>query len=281
MSGGLIDLHTHTTCSDGALTPTELARRAVAKGVTTLAVTDHDTVAAWSELASFKHADLACVCGIELSSHWGPLDVHVVGLNVDPSNVTLLAGIASQRDARDTRARRIAHKLKRRRIPDPLAGAMRYAQGAVIGRPHFAQHLVACGAVPDVAAAFKRYLGKGKPAAVRTDWPALQTVITWIHAAGGKAVLAHPLKYRVTSSRRRQLIKAFRDAGGDAMEVISGVQRPDATSHASRLCTEFGLLASLGSDFHRPSQSWNDLGHGLVLPGGLRPVWAEWAEWAA
>lgn len=274
------DLHTHTTCSDGALTPAELIDRALARGVGTLAITDHDTVAAWplatARAAARTLGNLELVCGIELSARWGSLEVHVVGLNIAPEAPVLQDGIAQQREARDERARRIAHRLARRRIPEPLAGARRHAKDGIIGRPHFAAHLVDCGAVPDRKTAFKRFLGQGKVGDVRTQWPDLCTVVGWIHAAGGQAVLAHPLKYNISATKRRALLTAFCDAGGDAVEVVSGHQHADMTAHMATLCRQFDLAGSTGSDFHSPQHSWSDLGRGLELPRSVTPVWAAW-----
>ncbi|MEO1576639.1 MAG: PHP domain-containing protein, partial [Pseudomonadota bacterium] len=264
-------------CSDGALTPTELIERAVARGVGTLAITDHDTVAAWPLAAASAPDNLALICGIELSARWGSLEVHVVGLNIAPETPRLVEGIARQRAARDERARRIAHRLARRRVPDPLAGARRHASDAVIGRPHFAAHLVACGLVPDRKTAFKRYLGQGKVGDVRTEWPDLATVTGWIHAAGGQAVLAHPMKYTISATKRRALLTAFRDGGGDAVEVVSGHQHPDMTAQMATLCRQYDLMGSTGSDFHSPQNAWSDLGLGLDLPRSVTPVWAAWA----
>lgn len=271
------DLHTHTTCSDGALSPEELVDRAVARGVGTLAITDHDTVAAWPAAVARSGDNLALVCGIELSARWGSLEVHVVGLNITPDTPQLTHGIALQRTAREERARRIAHRLSRRRVPEPLEGARRHAGTGIIGRPHFAAHLVECGLVPDRKTAFKRYLGRGKVGDVRTEWPDLNTVTQWIHAAGGQAVLAHPLKYNVSATKRRALLSAFCDAGGDAVEVVSGHQHPDMTAHVAALCKRFDLMGSVGSDFHSPQHSWSDLGCGLELPRSVTPVWAAWA----
>jgi predicted metal-dependent phosphoesterase TrpH len=252
-------------------------QRACAQGVGTLAVTDHDSVSAWPELCAARPDGLTLISGIELSARWGTLDVHVVGLNVTPDAPSLAAGVEQQRAAREVRAERIAHKLARRRIPDPLAGARHHAGNAVIGRPHFAAHLVDCGAVPDAKTAFKRYLGNGKVGYVRTQWPEVGTVIDWIHAAGGQAVLAHPLKYTISASKRRVLVAAFKADGGDGLEVISGNQVAAQTEHAATLCRKAGLLASVGSDFHTPAHPWTELGRGLTLPRRLEPVWSAWS----
>lgn len=128
----------------------------------------------------------------------------------------------------------------------------------------------------DVAEAFRRFLGRGKTGDVRDQWPALGTVIGWIRDAGGTAVLAHPARYRMTASRLRRLLADFESAGGTAMEVVSGSQNPDVTDHLAEICRHFGLLASCGSDFHRPTGPWGELGNFSVLPDSCRPVWDAW-----
>lgn len=276
MNGGTIDLHTHTTCSDGSLSPIELIELAAQRGVEMLSITDHDTLGAYDVALSACPNAPQLVPGVEISARWKHQDVHILGLNVDPSARGLRTHLQGQWQARKRRAERIAHRLSRRRIPDALEGARRHAGSGVIGRPHFAAHLVETGVVPDAATAFKKYLGSGKVGDVRTPWPAMSEVIDWINAAGGVAVLAHPAKYGLTATRLRLLISAFKDAGGGGLEVISGLQQEAGTRVLAALCDEAGLLASRGSDFHHRDQRWAELGRGPALPTSLRPVWSRW-----
>jgi hypothetical protein len=270
------DLHTHSRHSDGSLTPGELRALALERGVDLLAVTDHDTVAAYADEALCDGPALRVIGGIELSARWRKRDIHVVGLNIDPRHAGLREAIESQRVAREDRGERIARRLERRGVPDALAGARRYADGGTLGRPHFAAHLVACKKARDTAEAFRKYLGEGKPGDVRTAWPELETAIGWIVDAGGVATLAHPAKYRLTRTRLFELIADFKDAGGAAMEVISGLQQHAQTRTLASHCERFDLLASSGSDFHHRDQRWAQLGRGLTLPPGLTPVWSDW-----
>ena len=267
------DLHTHTTASDGTLAPAELLARAVAHGVTHLAITDHDTVAAYNRLPA--RPDLALVPGIELSTRWRRIGVHVLGLGIALDEPTLAAGIAAQQSARQRRAGRIAARLVRAGLPDLLAAAEALGGGSV-GRPHFAAALVEQGHVTDVRAAFRRYLGAGKPGDVRSEWASLDEVIGWIAAAGGIAVLAHPAQYRLTRTKLRELVADFRAAGGRGLEVVSGRQHPELTARLAELADEAGLLASAGSDFHRPDRPWAELGGCPPLPARCRPVWSAW-----
>jgi len=268
----IFDLHTHTTLSDGALTPGELLLRAVEKGVDVLAVTDHDTIDAYQELPA-NHDSLRLIAGIELSTQWESTGIHVLGLNIDPCSDAIKAGARVQSEARIERARVIGEKLEKHGIEDAFAGASQLANGSYIGRPHFAQHIINIGKAGDMQAAFKKYLGAGKTGDVRQHWADLQQVIRWIRDANGIAVLAHPLKYKLTNSKLKRLLDSFIQAGGQGIEVVSGRQLQQQTEYVSRLCEQKNLLASVGSDFHRPSKHRADVGAITGLPGNVTPVW--------
>ncbi|MBR9912049.1 MAG: PHP domain-containing protein [Gammaproteobacteria bacterium] len=274
----LFDLHSHSLHSDGILRPQAVVSRAKENGVTTLAITDHDSISGLAEARVAAAAlDMQFINGIELSCLWDGVGVHVVGLNFDTGSDVLLAAIEGQGRARVERAVMIAERLARLGIADALAGAQEIAGIGAIGRPHFAQLLVNRGLVPNTSAAFKRYLGAGKPGDVKQLWPPVARAVEWINAAGGVAVLAHPEKYKMTRSKLRRLLTEFRAAGGQAMEVVSGRQAPDVTRSMAQLAAEFGLYASCGSDFHDPAQAWQDLGRFEPLPASCEPVWTCWA----
>lgn len=268
------DLHTHTSASDGQLAPAALLDRARVRGVTHLAITDHDTLAAYDALDC--PAELTLIPGIELSTRWRKRGVHVVGLQVALDNDELNNGIAQQQQARTLRARKIADRLVKAGLPDVYSEVMTLAGGSNVGRPHFAQHLAAAGHVRTIADAFKKYLGDGKAGDVREVWADMAEVIRWIQAAGGTAVLAHPAHYRLTRTKLCELLGDFVAAGGTAMEVISGKQEQRETRKLAELASDFELLASVGSDFHRPDASWADLGCCAELPADCRPVWDSW-----
>jgi predicted metal-dependent phosphoesterase TrpH len=271
-----IDLHTHTLASDGQLSPAELLRQAAAAGVNLLAITDHDTIAGVAELDTYTAPACTVIPGIELSTHWRKIGIHILGLNIDLQNTALLSGIAQQQAGRLQRAERIAEKLEKLGFSDLLDGANKLAGDSVVGRPHFAQHLVNSGQVKSMKEAFRKFLGPGKPGDIRDVWAPMEEVIAWIHAAGGSAILAHPAKYRLTNLKMEELVKDFRADGGDAIEVISGKQDPTLTSRLGRLASRIGLQASAGSDFHRPGQAWAALGDVAPLPTGCRPIWESW-----
>jgi len=272
----LADLHTHTRASDGRLAPAELLRAAHAAGVEMLAITDHDTLSAYAKLDTSLAPRCRIVPGIELSTTWKKIAVHVVGLNIDLQDSTLQTGVARQQTARRERAGVIANRLERLGFRDVLSGAEQLAAGAGISRVHFARHLVESGQIKSLEEAFRKYLGPGKVGDIRESWAPLDEVIRWIHAAGGTAVLAHPAKYKLTNLKLEELTRDFGAAGGDALEVISGQQDANLTARLGKLATRHGLLASCGSDFHQPGQRWAQLGLVAALPQSCTPVWERW-----
>ncbi len=268
-----VDLHTHTNASDGALSPMELLQAAADEDVELLSITDHDTLAAYESLE--LPAGITLVTGIELSAEWAGRTIHIVGLDVDPDSAAALDAVDHQQRARRERARCIAERLGKHGLQLDLGAVLARANGASIGRPHFAAELVENGSVRDFRTAFRKYLGAGKPGDVKTEWPALETVVQWIRDAGGKAVLAHPAKYRMTRTKLRCLAEDFVDAGGEAIEIVCGPQHGDVLGQLSDLARAFGLTASIGSDFHAPA-AWSRPGVDTAVPSDLTPVWATW-----
>lgn len=270
-----LDLHMHSTASDGALSPCALAEACQAKGVTRFCLTDHDTVAGVAEAQ--RHADslgLRCLAGSELSTLWRGIGIHVVALLPSGAHGALEAGLAAQARARDARAEEIAHRLEKVGLDAALARAREQAGSErPLGRPDFAKALVAAEVVPDIPTAFKKYLGAGKPGDVKAHWPYLSEVVEWIRDSQGIAVLAHPLRYRLTHRKRGQLLDAFREAGGEAAELISGHQNADVGRDLARQLEARDLMGSQGSDFHYPG--------GPLAPGvmsapprcSVTPVW--------
>jgi predicted metal-dependent phosphoesterase TrpH len=272
----LIDFHTHTSASDGALAPSELVNRALAGNIELLAITDHDTVSGYLSAAEYlrsRRDPLRLVSGVELSCRWSGATVHVVGLGVDASAPALQSGLGSLDRARLERAGEIARRLGRKGFVGGLEGALRHAGDSQLGRPHFAAWLVEQGHVADHNQAFDRYLGQGRIGDVKAFWPELADVTRWITASDGVAVLAHPLKYRFTRMKLRRLVKDFSAAGGEALEIVSARQTPDQVRSLCALAREFDLEASVGSDFHRDGPYSPKLGVELPRLEGLRGVW--------
>ncbi|MEM9401623.1 MAG: PHP domain-containing protein [Pseudomonadota bacterium] len=270
-----IDLHSHSTASDGTLSPADLVRFAVEHGVSTLAITDHDTLAAYDQLP--VELPLTLICGVEFSCLWQGRTVHIVGLDVDRDHALLTALVADQQAARLARAREIEDRLCRLKLAEDFDDVFS-RQSGVPGRPDFARALVARGVVADMKTAFRKYLGTGKRGDVKALWPAINTVVETIRASGGVAVLAHPSKYRLTRTKLISLIKTFVDAGGESLEVVCGQQDPATTRQLADLCHDFGLLASCGSDFHSEANAWSRPGRFPELPKRLTPVWSRWTD---
>jgi 3',5'-nucleoside bisphosphate phosphatase len=269
-----IDLHTHSNCSDGALTPAELVVRAAAAGVGVLALTDHDSTDGLEEAGNAAAAlGMHLVPGVEISTSWRAQDIHVLGLWIDPAATALRNLLKSQVESRRARMRGICRRLGKARLPaDELLAAVE-AQGGVPTRTHLAEAMVASGLVARSDEAFRKYLAKGKSGYVGVQWPTLQETIGAIRAAGGVAVLAHPGRYRLSSGARRRLLDEFTLAGGTALEILSGGNGAQHVESCTILALKYGLQGSVGSDFHSPRFAWNPLGRSLKLPDCITPVW--------
>jgi 3',5'-nucleoside bisphosphate phosphatase len=272
------DLHSHSTHSDGLLTPAALVQRAARRGVDVLALTDHDEISGLAEAhAEASGSPLRLIAGAEVSVSWRDVTLHILGLRLDAACLALRDGLARIRAGRADRARRIGDSLADAGIPGAYEGALRFVTSErLISRTHFARFLVEAGHVRDVRDVFKRFLVRGKPGHVEHAWATLPDAIDWIHSAGGRAVIAHPGRYKLGPSALRELLAEFSDAGGDGIEVVSpshsAAQVTDFACHARRL----GLLASSGSDYHGPGESYVDLGDMPPLPAGVTPVWHDW-----
>jgi 3',5'-nucleoside bisphosphate phosphatase len=255
----LIDLHLHTTASDGLCSPRQLVEQAAAAGVTTLAVTDHDTVAAVAEVAALSSAaGLAFVPGIEITAIEDGADVHILGYFLDPASPRLAAFLSAQRESRVARVHAIAERLASLGVGinvGPLLETANRQNGSSIGRPQIARALVAAGHAVDTNDAFERWLGRGRPGFVPRVGAQSEEVIAIIHNAGGLASLAHPGITRVDAR-----IAALRNAGLDALEAYHSDHDADTRDRYLALARDLGLLVTGGSDYH------GDPAHG-VAPG--------------
>lgn len=269
------DFHCHSRASDGTLTPTELLERAAAAGVQWLALTDHDTHAGLAEArTAAERLGIRLVNGAEWSLRWEKRELHVLGLNTDPSAPAMQALESAQRAAREKRARLIGEKLDRAAgISGSYASACELSGDVTPGRPWFARVLMAQGKARDMNHAFNRFLKQGQSAFVATPWATLEEGITAIRASGGVAVLAHPQHYELTRTKLRRLLADFCAAGGQAIEVAMPGLAPHQRQRLEECLRDFPLHASGGSDFHSPEQSWLTLGRLPPQPVGARPVW--------
>ncbi|WP_053270395.1 RNase RNM [Escherichia coli] len=276
----IYDLHSHTTASDGCLTPEALVHRAVEMRVGTLAITDHDTTAAIAparEEISRSGLALNLIPGVEISTVWENHEIHIVGLNIDITHPLMCEFLAQQTERRNQRAQLIAERLEKAQIPGALEGAQRLAQGGAVTRGHFARFLVECGKASSMADVFKKYLVRGKTGYVPPQWCTIEQAIDVIHHSGGKAVLAHPGRYNLSAKWLKRLVAHFAEHHGDAMEVAQCQQSPNERTQLATLARQHHLWASQGSDFHQPCP-WIELGRKLWLPAGVEGVWQLWEQ---
>ena len=273
----LYDLHCHSTASDGDLSPTELVKRAAENDVTNLAVTDHDTTDGLAEAKiCATELNINLINGIEISTQWEKQCLHIVGLNIDPTHEDLQKIIHEAKSMRQERAEKIALKLEKKGV----SGAMDFVRNSpiegMITRSHFAHFLVSQFHVSTLQEAFDRYLGDGKSAYVSTTWNPLESSVQAIRAAGGVPVVAHPLRYKLTATRMKKMLGAFKNAGGLGMEIVTGRYNPDEMRILANYANQFELAGSMGSDFHSPENQWIELGRLAPLPASVKPVWELW-----
>jgi predicted metal-dependent phosphoesterase TrpH len=273
-----VDLHCHSSISDGVLAPAALAARAKANGVDIWALTDHDEVGGIAEARAAAAAlGLRYVAGVEISVTWAGETVHIVGLHIDETNSALVNGLAATRSGREQRAREIAQQLALAGIPDAFEGALKFADNPdLISRTHFARYIIELGICNNVSEVFSKYLIEGKPGFVPHRWATLRQAVTWIRDAGGIAVVAHPGRYKFSDLAFDEFMNEFKQYGGAAMEVMTGSHTVDQYDYYARIANRYGLMASRGSDFHGPAESRVDLGALPPLPDTVIPVWHDW-----
>ena len=269
------DLHCHSTFSDGTLSPTALAARARERGVTLWALTDHDEIGGVPEAQAAAAAQgMDFLSGVEISVSFARHTIHIVGLGFDVQHPVLCQGLASVRDSRGPRAQAMGEQLAAAGIPGAYEGALQYAGNpALVARTHFARHLVASGVCKNTADVFKHYLVEGKPGYVPQRWAPLQEAVRWIVAAQGVAVIAHPARYGLSPNEEYALFSSFKDAGGQAVEAVTGSHWPHEYPLYADRAREWGLALSRGSDFHSPHESSVDLGALPADPAGPPGVW--------
>jgi 3',5'-nucleoside bisphosphate phosphatase len=273
-----VDLHTHSIRSDGHFSPTELIDLAVAQGVSLFALTDHDTLDGIAE-ASQRAAehDLSFINGVELSTQWNGIPLHMVALNFSLDNPALLAIVEANQAIRLDRARRIADLLVKQGLPDLFDEAKALAGQSQLGRPHFANLLIEKGFVKDANKAFDRYLGNKKLGQLRDVWPDLEDVLTALCGHNMELILAHPKRYPLTVTKLKRLLGDFKKWGGTGIEVVSGNERPDSVRLLERLSQEFDLKASAGSDYHGPFGPWMQVGKFTQIhESAVDLVWQTW-----
>ncbi|WP_239326514.1 PHP domain-containing protein [Snodgrassella gandavensis] len=272
-----IDLHCHSTVSDGALTPAEVVLRAHANGCTLLALTDHDHTGGMAAARlQAAQSGITLINGVEISVSWRGRTIHIVGLNIALEDEVLQTLLQRLRSGRLLRLQAIADKLAKKGISGAYEGTLALATNIdMVTRTHIADFLVNTGHVSKKADAFRKYLGDGKSCSIKHQWAELTEVVAAIRHAGGIAVIAHPMRYELSATARRNLFSDFKACGGAAIEVHSGRSSLNDRLNYALLAQQFGFLASCGSDFHRDG----DFGGGLIgscplLPPICQPVWS-------
>ncbi|MBW8770412.1 MAG: PHP domain-containing protein [Gemmatimonadetes bacterium] len=252
---GLVDLHMHSTASDGSRAPADVVRAAKRADLVAIALTDHDTVAGLAEArAAGEELGVRIINGVELSAVEGDSETHLLGLHLSDTSV-LERGLTELREMRSRRATRIVELLQAQGVQVTLDDVLMQAGAGAIGRPHVARALVADGWAVDVRDAFDRYLAAGRSAYVAKDQLGMRDAIAMVHAAGGLAVLAHP---GATATRER--LEALRALGLDGVEIKHPSHSPQDTARIRTLADQLGLLPSGGSDWHGAADGSRTIG---------------------
>ena len=264
----MIDLHVHSTHSDGTLTPAELIAAARAAGLTALALTDHDTVSGAPELLeAARGGPIRAVPGVELSAEFEPGTMHLLGYGFRWDDPALNAILSRLRDGRADRNRRILDLLAEHGMPMEMGEALACAGGESVGRPHIARAMMARGYVKSIEEAFERWLAKGRPAYQPRYRLKPEEAIPAISAAGGAAVLAHPVSLKIAEKELVALIRRLREAGLRGIEVWHPEHTAAQRRRYLQLAQDHGLVATGGSDFHGAVKPAIRLGRGF---GDLR-----------
>ena len=246
-----IDLHVHTTASDGTMTPAEAVAHARSLGLSAIAITDHDTPAGIPEaLEAGKTAGVEVVPGIEVSVDWQGRGIHILGYFIDPAASSLrhlLNWVIAERRRRNET---IAAAMRADGIGVTLDDLVRSNPDSVIGRPHFAAALVSLGYADDMNDAFRRFLNKGQRYYRRREYIPLRQAMDVILDAGGKPVMAHPLQYRLPEDELLTLVRTLTDAGAVGMECLYSQYEAEESDYLRGLAARFGLCVTGGSDFH-------------------------------
>jgi predicted metal-dependent phosphoesterase TrpH len=268
-----VDLHAHSTASDGALPPEGLIAAAVKAKLSAIALTDHDTLAGVPAALAAAPEGLRVVPGVELSLFDGDREVHMLGLHIEKV-AELEHQLIGVRDTRRTRAEEIVAKLNSLGVPVTIGAVFAEAGDGAVGRPHIAKAIIAGGWVRDQREAFDRYLGGGKPANVEKFKLSAVDGIRLIHEAGGIAVFAHP-----SSDGTRERVESLVAAGVDGLEVKHPSHSNEDMRRIQALADHFGLVTSGGSDWHGATNGPRVLGVMQVPPEWLERQDARVEEW--
>ena len=268
------DLHNHSYYSDGVLSPTEVVRLASKAGCDLFSLTDHDTTDGITEAQlEADKLNLNLINGVEISAFWRNMAIHILGLGIDINNDILQTGLEHNQKLRKERAEKIALGLWRSGIKDALEKTQSFSKTDMLTRTHFAQMLISEGYCKDMKAVFRRYLTGKKPGGVRVEWKDFNEVVQWIHAAGGRALIAHPFRYRMTHTKIQTMLNDFKCVLGDGIEVVTGTSSDEEIQLGSQWAGKYNLLATCGSDFHGWPNQRVRIGNLRDLPDPEKAVW--------
>lgn len=264
----LIDLHVHTTASDGTFSPKEVVELAVDKNISVMAITDHDTIAGVEEaMDAAKEYPITIVPGVEISCFYENTEIHMLGLFLDWKNETFLERMENMRIRRSNRNEQMIARMNQDGIPVTMEKLLFGEEDTVITRAHFARYLEQEGYVKSKDEAFKKYVGEGCPYYIPREYIPYETAITWIQEAGGIAMLAHPYLYGFKEYKVRQMIQDLKEAGLDGLEAYHSSTNQGQSNLLREYAKRYELLVSGGSDFHGSNKPYIHL---AVGKGNLR-----------
>lgn len=247
----IIDLHVHSNASDGTMTPKELVKHAYESGLSAFALTDHDTIEGIREALDCNEYDIEIIPGIELSAGFRNGDIHILGLFIDYKSQKLLDISKNVIKERNERNQKLVNNLRNAGIPITLSEVYgNTGSDGVVTRAHFARFLVEHGYATDKNDAFNKYLDETKPYYVKREYLTPEQCIDIIHECGGKAILAHPLLYKLNHDELEALIVRLNNAGLDGIEAIYSTYSDEEESCVRSLAAKYNLLITGGSDFH-------------------------------
>lgn len=263
-----IDLHVHSSCSDGTLSPSELVRYALKKKLAAIALTDHDTIDGLAELfSSAEGTGLEVVAGIEFSTEFHGKDVHIVGLDFDYQMPEFCRQLTRFQNSRDLRNEKMIQRLREEGSDITWEAMEREYPDAVWTRAHFGKYLLAHGFVSDIKEAFSKYLGDDGSCFIPREKVTPVQAVELIRLAGGIPVLAHPMLYHMDDASMDELIVGMKEVGLIGIEALYSTYSKEEEEHVYRLAEKHGLVLSGGSDYHGSTKPDIDLGSGR---GNLR-----------
>ena len=270
MEQRIVDLHVHSTASDGTCTPSELVSLAKDAGLSAFALTDHDTTLGVAEASALAcQAGIELIPGIELSTAYGEKEIHIVGLYINPDNHLLVQKTQEFRECRDSRNEKMLEALRQEGFPITMEALRAENPDSVITRANIARFLFNHGCIKSVQEAFEKYIGDGCRCYVGRFKITPMEAVSLIHQAGGVAILAHPLLYHMSSVRLQALIDDLKAVGLDGIEAIYSTYTVGEEQLVKKIAAQNQLLISGGSDFHGSNKPSIHLGKGrghLYIP---------------